>query len=377
MRDNDTNEYLAEIDAMISATFIPRYNDVGTYEVVLRYDSSSASQYFAGPNALNHPGIALLRGDKHIMSGPMQAIDRTYDSSGDILTIYGVSDMIWPYNRVTVPDPVLGAGHGDFYSAGPASVGECLSQLLYDHCVRTELGRSIPSMSIGDVGDVGPVVFNQSRYANVLSTMQEIATGNNIAFDIVDLSLLAWVPTNQGCVFSVEQGTMTSYINTVTMPKWNFNFTGGKTPTDAFNNPLYASQQIDTSEDSASESAWNRIETYYDRQDILNPPAAPATADFLQQVSDENLIPGQSPVGYQVAIIETDQQIFGVHFNVGDIATVTVPGTTWTDIVRDTTITFSGNNPVTVQPTIGIPARPGYLAQLGQFSRQVRRLQTV
>jgi len=363
VRDSDTNTYLGEIDQYQSATFIPRFNDVGSWTIAYRGDSRSATSLF---ESIEHPGIALIRGTTVLMSGPLDSLTRTYDPSGDIYTATGSSDVCWLYDRITHPNPSVGeSGPNDNYTLWE-SASVALHQCVYDHCIQTALGREVPMLQAAPPSSFGPVILNVSRYVNLLTIMQEIANPIPLAFDIRNLNFTCWVPQNFGITFAIENGSITSYKAVVSKPQWNTVYGGG---VGADHTEVVVVEQ-----DAASVAQWNRIESFLSRTDIKNPPDTGTPT--LETVTEAQVTAGAVPTGYTVVARDVPGQEFGVDYGVGDIVTVSIPGVTYTDIIRSVTISFTNNGPVTVVPTVGYPAKTSTLIQLGRLSREVRRLQT-
>ncbi|MEU9258974.1 siphovirus ReqiPepy6 Gp37-like family protein [Streptomyces sp. NPDC048212] len=84
------------------------------------------------------------------------------------------------------------------------------------------------------------------------------------------------------------------------------------------------------------------------------PVAVAYYVQAIQQAAEEVLKEGEKSGNFQVYPIDTDQVKFGRDYFVGDIVTVAVDGTEYSDMVREVNITVDdGGNALTVSPKIG------------------------
>jgi hypothetical protein len=84
------------------------------------------------------------------------------------------------------------------------------------------------------------------------------------------------------------------------------------------------------------------------------PVAVAYYEEVIQQAADEVLKEGEKSGNFQVYPIDTEQVKFGRDYFVGDIITVAVDGTEYSDMVREVSITVDdGGNASTVSPKIG------------------------
>ncbi|MFD5308319.1 siphovirus ReqiPepy6 Gp37-like family protein [Streptomyces ardesiacus] len=76
--------------------------------------------------------------------------------------------------------------------------------------------------------------------------------------------------------------------------------------------------------------------------------------EVIEQAADEVLKEGEKSGNFQIYPIDTEQVVFGRDYFVGDIVTVEVDGTSYSDIVREVSISVDdGGNAVSVSPKIG------------------------
>lgn len=76
--------------------------------------------------------------------------------------------------------------------------------------------------------------------------------------------------------------------------------------------------------------------------------------EVIEQAADEVLKEGEKNGNFQIYPIDTEQIKFGRDYFVGDIVTVDINGTEYSDMVREVNITVDdGGNAVTVSPKIG------------------------
>ena len=401
IRDDSTNKLVGEIQNYETAAFVPRFNDVGTWSITTRYRQGWASEYFL---SLSQPAIQLRRGGHVIMSGPVQQISRAYDARGDVLTVSGFDDSVWFNRRITLPPlayapnlPSTSLAYGNTVNVlgsvdayAPQSASSIMSQIIQNHLTTNLLGRSVPFLThTAPSTNFGPRMGYQSRFLSVLTAMQEIGKTVDAGlapfgtgFDIIAKNTKLFLPKNNGIVFSINGGTMSGYTLTATAPQWNVVYGMGMADdgSNASDGLTATQQNLVMAQNLLAVQQYGMIENFYDRsKDIPSDPTTlspPQDSAFLMEQSSVELQNGQSAGGYAVTIIDTPQQMFGVHYNVGDVASVIVPGTTWTDVIRDATINFNAGKFVNVVPTIGYPSKlGGSLAQIAAFNRKINRLQ--
>jgi hypothetical protein len=355
VRDDATNQITNEIDDFSEATFIARFNDVGSWEVKSRSAGPATAAVRQG-----RVSLVVRAGADTVISGPLIRSARTWDENGEQVVMNGVSDLTWAATRVIRN---WGVDYLDF----GGSFGWVLAQLLWSGIAE----RSGPNVAI-TAPDRGPEPYpcNVSvRWEPVLPAMQGAARQSRpvYGFDVRDLTFEHWLPTDPGVIFSAELGTMAGYELVLERPDANRVYVLGKREG--------ADRQWRMAQDDASVAYWWEEEQVRDRSDVGDEPETPEEGqpeppwpdnqEALAVAGLEALAELDRPVAVKVTPIDVPNQQFGLHYGLGDLVTVVFPdGTVVTDIVTEVTIQLSENQPLMVQPTVGNPQM-----SLGTFRR--------
>ncbi len=347
IRDDTNGQIINELEDFSEATFIARFNDVGTWEVRSRLAGPATDLIRRG-----RASLVIRAGPDTVMSGPVTRAARTWDEAGEQVVLNGASDLVWAARRSIRNWGV------DYIDLG-GSFGWVLAQLL-------NLGaaeRSGPAIAIPvpDRGPGSPWPCNVSvRWENVLAAMQAAARQSRpvFGFDVRDLAFETWLPSDPGVVFSAELGTMAGYELVVEVPDANRVYVLGKREGP--------DRQWRLVQNDPSVGYWWEVEQIRDRSDVGDepedveegqpPPPWPDNQEALQVAGLEALAELDRPVAVKVTPIDVPSQQFGLHYGLGDLVTVVFPdGTQVTDIVSEVTVTLKENQPLSVQPTVGAP----------------------
>jgi hypothetical protein len=363
VRDDATNQITNEIDDFSEATFIARFNDVGSWEVKSRSAGPATAAVRQG-----RVSLVVRAGPDTVISGPLIRSARTWDENGEQVVLNGVSDLVWTAVRVVqnpgTPQPPAGDGAEVLIEGSFPFV---LHWLMHHATV----GRSGPVIT-WDSQAQGPAPFPCSvtaRWEPVLAVMQRAANQSRpvYGFDIRDLHFEPWLPTAPGIVFSAELGTMAGYELVLERPDANSVYVLGKREG--------AERQWRHVQNDESVAYWWEEEQVRDRSDVGDEPETPEEGQpeppwpdnqaALAVAGLEALAELDRPVAVKVTPIDVPNQQFGLHYGLGDLVTVVFPdGTEVTDIVTEVTIQLSENKPLMVQPTVGNPQM-----SLGTFRR--------
>ena len=363
VRDDVSKEMINEVEDFSEATFIARFNDVGTWEVKSRLAGPATDLVRRG-----RASLVVRAGADTVMSGPLTRAARTWDEAGEQVVLNGVSDLVWTAVRVmqNLGTPLPPGGDGaEVLIEG--SFPWVLHWLIH-HAVS---GRAGPNIT-WDPQAQGPAPFPCSvtaRWEPILAVMQRAAGQSRpvYGFDVRDLHFEMWLPRAPGIIFSAELGTMAGYELVVERPDANTVFVLGKREG--------ADRQWRRAADDASVAYWWEVEQTRDRSDVGDDPEEPEepedgwpggqppppgpwpdNQEALRLAGLEALAELDRPVAVKVTPIDVPNQQFGLHYGLGDVVTVVFPdGTEVTDIITEVTIGLSTNGPLMVQPTVGNP----------------------
>ena len=346
VRDDTTGQIVNELEDFSEATFIARFNDVGTWEVKSRLAGPATDLIRRGRAAL-----VIRAGADTVMSGPVTRAARTWDEAGEQATLNGASDLVWAARRSI-------RNWGVDYIDVAGSFGYVLA-LLLNLGIQERSGPTI-GITLPDRGPGPPWPCNVSvRWENVLAAMQGAARQSRPVwgFDVRDLTFETWLPSDPGVVFSAELGTMAGYELVVEAPDANRVYVLGKREGP--------DRQWRLVQNDPSVGYWWEVEEIRDRSDVGEDPETdddgnegpwPDNQEALQVAGLEALAELDRPVAVKVTPIDTPGQQFGLHYGLGDLVTVVFPdGTVVSDIVTEVTVTLKDNQPLSVQPTVGNP----------------------
>ena len=350
VRDDDTRELIGELGDYSTATFIARFNEVGTWELRTRAVGAALDLI-----RLQRVSLVLRVGGLTVLSGPLTRVERTYDQNGDQLAAYGASDLIWAASRI-----VRATGVDHFWRIGTAAY--CLTELMKAFATGSD-GRT-PRITVADVPQGSWDAGFAARWVNLLETMQGVAyqVTPTYGFDVRDLVFETWEPEHDETIFSVELGTMASYQLSAQRPDLNWVAVLGQGE--------LAQREVVFVEGDVG--PWWQVEDVKDRRDIEQ-----GNREALVDAGREALVEGARPVAVQVTPVDTPAQTFGRDYGLGDVAEVVFSdGTRITDTISEVTIQLSENKPLSVIPTVGDPQMTlDTFRRLGMLSRRLSLLE--
>jgi Siphovirus ReqiPepy6 Gp37-like protein len=351
----------AVVDPYESCEIFARINDVSSWSLVLPTDTSAGQVFASDTFARLEIGVD----DLIWRSGPMTRLERTVDVDGDWLRLDGVDDTVWLARRLAHPQPgtqqpPYSTTAYDVHTGAPSTViGELVNVNAGPGAIyfRRVAGLTVPTPPV-----IGAAITVSARWDNLLTLLQGIARGAGLAFDVVDLKLEVYLPSNKGVVFSAGLETLAGWVLTAPAASANYAFVaGGGAGTARIIREIQTQSSIDT---------WGRAELFQDRRDTSD------TAQ-LDQAGRDTLAGTVTPISVVFNPIDTDGQTFGRDWNLGDVATVQAGGLTVIDQIREIHVTLDDNG-ATVVPSVGAPT--GDLAlfrSLAGLDRRVRQLERI
>jgi Siphovirus ReqiPepy6 Gp37-like protein len=361
VRDDTNGQLVNEVEDFSEATFIARFNDVGTWEFKTRLVGPATDLVRRGRASL----VARV-GPDTVISGPVTRAARTWDETGEEIVVNGVSDLVWTAVRVVRNTGPLPPGGDGAEVVIEGSFPWVLHWLMH-HAVSGRAGPNITWESQAQ----GPQPYPCSvtaRWEPVLGVMQRAAQQSRpvYGFDVRDLHFEHWLPRDPGVIFSAELGTMAGYELVVERPDANHVFVLGKREG--------ADRQWRLATNDPSADYWWPVEQTRDRSDVGEEPEEPEepedgwpggqppvmpwpdNQEALRIAGLEALAELDRPVAVQVTPIDVENQQFGLHYGLGDMAHVIFPdGSEVHDIITEVTIQLSTNGPLIVRPTVGNP----------------------
>jgi hypothetical protein len=370
------------IDTWISMDLVVRYCAQGSWQILVEAGTPEADILQKGG------GIAIYQDgvDTPILTGQIETFQHYWTNAQhtSLGSIYfaGKDDNKLAYNRLAYPDPSKPATQQ--WSA--TDVGRAVSgpagHLIWDELNKALGPGAVSGRQIGNVIFEGDVNFGTTISDNlqwdVIGTKLEAWTtntgsGNNGAgyrfvWDpngkAINLHIFAPRDLSKDIRFSRELGNLREFTWSLTAPA----VTRVIVACQGTGKSRYLYQQID----SDTEAEWGlQIEQWVDRRDLpikadlttgqpikadlsVTDAAFAAAQQAVLQAATDALTQGAKTGNFQIYPIDTPHIKFGRDYFVGDIVTVAVDGTEYTDIVREVSITVDqGGQTETVSPSIG------------------------
>lgn len=317
-------------------------------------------------------GVIAVEDGQVVFSGPIEKRVIEQDSTRTV-TWSGKTDMVVLEDRVTYPDPTNAAGSqtkGYYTDSGPA--GEVISRLVDRNCgpgaltARRTRGFARPGL-IG-----GNRVSVNTRLKPVVDEVQKLAAAGGLVVDLKqsgnelvlvsrparDLSRAVRLTAHTG---EVSSATMSQSAPTATVV-----VVGGQGEG--------ASRQL--KEQAATSPGWGgrRIEVFQDRRDTDDPAE-------LVKAAGETLEKAAASATASSTVTDTPRRRFGVHYNVGDIVTVSFgDGAQVSETVESATLTWTETTR-TVKLTVGAhesedDRAPAWVSRVKALDARMRRVET-
>lgn len=311
-----------QVDDFSSLEVVLRFNDIGTWQLELAA-STEVALLLTQPNW----GIMLVRDAAIVMAGPWTNVRHVKDGKSDHLVVTGADDMIW-LARQTVPLP-----SGPPYTQEHDSRTGVASTVLREY-VDVNAGpsaispRQIPGLSLGIDPLVGSSVTKSARWFLLLHVLQELASSGGVGFRVAQvdqgLEFQVYQPVDRSASvkFSTELGNLEAYDYSVTRPTATYVYVGGGGEGVARDIRERSSAHLIT---------WGRIEGELVDQRQTNDDLE------LDQAGDEALVEQGPQTTLSITPIDTPQQAFGTHYQLGDKVSVGLGGGALTTSVTEST----------------------------------------
>lgn len=364
----------AEVDDFLELTLTLRFNDVGTWRLIVPVDSAAVGYLTAGA------GIIVQRNGDPIFSGPIAALERRWSKDEDVLDASGPDDTVWLARRVTSPDPSLSGPDGSHhYNTHGYDTRTGVAETIMRQYVNLNAGpgavvaRRVSGLTLAPDEARGTSVTGNERWGTLLDALRSLAqAGGGLGFRILQigsaLQFGVYAPADRtaSAVFSKERGNLQTFRYRQAAPSGNYIYELG-------GGDLTARTIVEGS-DSASVTAWGRIEATQDRRDTTD------TAVLVQAATD-TLAASAGSTSLSLTPIDTDSLAFWTDYTLGDQVTVVVDGTPVSDVLRELAITLQGTGTEVLAPTVGTPDAPqpgilGLFQRLAAIGRRVGRLET-
>lgn len=377
VRDKELNR-IGEIDTWIQLDMVVQYNDQGSWKLLVKAGTPQAELLQQGGGvAIYQDGVS-----KPILTGQIEDFQKYFTtvqhSSEGSLFVGGKTDNKLAYSRLALVDTAKSVSQQYSTVLDVRMVKGPASRLIYDE-VKNNLGSSALTDRRAYGVDIGSSIPNfgtsksdSLRFDVLGEKFSEWCTDKSVGWRFlwnpntrtIDLDVYEPRDLSKEIRFSTELGNLREYIWTLSAPK----VTRAIVACQGEGVDRYIYQKIDT----AAEAEWGlQIEQFIDRRDLplmtdqtngqpmkakteVTDEEFEAAKEAVVQAAEEALKEGEKSGNFQLYPIDTEQVKFGRDYFVGDIVTVDVDGTSYTDMVREVAITVDdGGNAVTVSPKVG------------------------
>lgn len=376
VRDKNLNR-IGIIDTWIQLDMVVQFCDQGSWKLLIKAGTPQAELLQRGGGvAIYQDGVS-----KPVLTGQIEDFQKywTVEQHSGVGSLYvgGKTDNKLAYSRLAFPAPTFSVSQQYSATVDTRLVTAPASSLIWDE-VNWAFGpgaltnRRVAGLTVGTKPTFGDNKSDSLRYDNVGEKLSAWCADKKTGWQLlynpntksIDLDIFEPRDLSKEIRLSPDLGNLREFIWALSAPK----ATRAIVACQGEGKGRYLYQKID----SALEAEWGlQIETFIDRRDlplVTNPangqPAKASTevtdAEFasavaaVEEAATTALSEGTGNGNFQIYPIDTPQIQFGRDYFVGDIVTVMVDGTEYTDMVREVSITVDdGGNAVSVSPKIG------------------------
>jgi hypothetical protein len=345
---------------LVGATFVVRYNNVGTWALNLPYGHPLGE-------LLRLPGYGLIvtgPNGETIISGPTLTakLEQTQTNIEGNWQIEGVSDDVYLSERLAYPTPAT-ADVTAQTSAYDKRTGA--AETIIKGYVNANIGPSAPSqrrisnLTIDTDLGRGPTLFASARFNLLQELIYELAQvaglGYTIAQTGTDLEFSVYQPTDRSDTIrmDLQNRKLTSSIYSYGTAKVTRAIVGGQGEAET---RIFVER---TSADSlTAEATWGRrVEMFKDARQSEN-------TDELNTAGDELLADlGKTVVEMSVTPSSDQTMVYGIDWGLGDRVTIVANEIEATAVVTEVGIQI-GADGVRVGATVGTPVGIEFEAKL-------------
>lgn len=343
-----TGKEQGECTDYTSATFIPRWNGIGTWQITLPGNSPSVP--LLGPGS----GLHVELPDGSIFTGSTSSYEDDWDTDtqpGGQVTRSGVSDNSILGNYICLPNPdadyTQQVATANWIYSGAAE--DIVKQLVRENLATGVASRRLPGLRVMPSQGRGTTINASLRYQNLLLILQQWLTPMNIGFYLqsdreggYEFDILPAVDVSNQVEFSRDLGNISGYSLSNGRPTVTRAIVAGQGEGMARNiRALYGPN-------SGLDPDWNvMVEQFIDqRQTNDNPTLDQAGTDALSQ--------GAATPALTVKLVPDipKQPVLGVDYGLGSKIAITLGDVTYKDVISQIQYDVQ-DGVVTVSPTIG------------------------
>ncbi|MEV6419065.1 siphovirus ReqiPepy6 Gp37-like family protein [Streptomyces sp. NPDC051662] len=368
---------VGEIDEWISLDFTIRLCQEGSWQILIKDGTPQADLIEKGGGiVIRQDGVArpLLSGQVDVFQKYWTKVQHTGPGS---LYIGGKCHNSLAYRRLAFPDTSRPVSQQHAAALGSRILNWSSAGAMIYHELNNALGTgALPDRKISGVNltpsALGKGKAETLRFDVIGSKIEEWFAALGVAYrfiynatsQMIDLEIFEPRNLSKSVRFSPELGNLREYIWTLSAPRITRAIVG--CAGEGLDRYYY--QKVDT----ASETEWGiSIEQFVDRRDIgvkmdrrtgktVKAEESMTDAEFAEamkaaeEAAAEALQDGVKSGNFQIYPIDTDSCLFGRDYYVGDIVTVAVDGSEYSDVVREVVISVDdAGNAADVSPKLG------------------------
>ncbi len=355
---------------LVGSKFIPRFNNVGSWEVKLPYGNVLA-------DLLRTPGYGLVvTGPSGVLlSGAMRSakLEQTQTDPEGIWTISGVDDSVVLTERLGYPQP----SNADVQTQTlahdvRAGFAETVLKGYVEDNISLYAGtvRAIDNLDIEPDAERGALVSGSARFDTLQELFYPIAQTGGIGYtieqngDLLEFQVYEPVDRTATIRMDVDNGNLAKTQYVYQIPKTTRAIVAGAG--EAIDRLFYEGTSVDS---LAAESLWGRrIETFVDDRGSDFP-------DELVQKADETLVDdGKTIVNLSVTPSDDQNMRFGFDWGLGDKVTVVVGSVEASAVVTEVGISIQADG-VRIGATVGTPVATSFESKVvAKVSEQETRI---
>lgn len=361
-------ERVGELDDYKSLKLIPRFNEIGSFEVEVARDNSLADALLE-----RGAGIIAVKGDRTVLSGRVRRRLRKKGADLDSLVLTGSDDLRALANRVAKPQPATSVPpyNSDAYDDRTGVCSTILRQYVAANAISgtATTDRVVAGLVNGTDPVAGSTVTGSGRWQPLLELLQELALAGGVGFRLTQqdaaLTFDVYAPEDltDSIRLSEDLGTLSDVSYSDEAPEGNYCYVLGSGEGTA--------RTVREVADGASMTQWSeRVEFTRDRRDTTD-------ATQMDQSAAEELATRASKVSLDIVPVELAQMAFLADYDLGDEVLAVVDGVQVPEVIREAEITF-GDDGVRVVPKIGTPKSGQVLAlfdEVAELRKRIRDLE--
>ncbi|MEU0081360.1 siphovirus ReqiPepy6 Gp37-like family protein [Micromonospora tulbaghiae] len=368
--------------------------DWDSLDITLRFNEPATGVLSAPRTAVSAaqlaPGnrVVVIRAGVVFCSGPIEepgpeawAVDGSAAGPGTV-EVQFTDDLASVVARVTYPNPAAAATAQTSTARWTATdeAGDIMRSLVNGNAGPGALpARRVPQLVLGAGAGLGAVVKVGTRFEPLGDVLRSAAIaggglGMRTRHDMAAKQLLFDVYAPQdlsGSVrFSPGLGNLRSYRYEPKAPTVTVAIVGGQ--------DVGTSRLVVERVDAAAAAGWGRMETFVDQRQSDD---TSADTTELDQAGDEALTRGAETARLSSVTVDTPDQRYGVHYQLGDRVSVELAsGVVVTDVVRAVHLQASPDDGEVVTALVGTQEASSdqmWLKYLRELSRRLDQLETV